>query len=172
MSAEETPLKRFASEVMVSSESKGSEHARQEVTHVPVSALEDLGIEAELIAKVPKEQAVIVARGVGDGLDACPIKPVLGEDRLCGSQNGLARVLCASRALPSRLPDSVILFSSPRLIASITFYVSNYLHNSQLERPCQEEIGAAEDEVFLQKCKEKMQISLILISANHELRMI
>jgi len=65
-----------------------------------------------------------------------------------------------------------MLFSSPGLISSVTLYVSNYLHNSQLERACQEEIGAGENKVFLQKCKEKMQISLILISAKHDLRMI
>src|SRR5258708_3118271 len=58
------------------------------------STLDPLRVEAELIAKVLKEQAFVVARFLRDGIDACAIETVFREDHFCRVENSLPRTLC------------------------------------------------------------------------------
>src|SRR5438105_40792 len=60
---------------------------------VPVDSLVHLRIKAKLITKVLKEQAFVVARSRGDGIDTCAIEPVFREYLFCCVKNRLPRPL-------------------------------------------------------------------------------
>ena len=80
---------------------KWGQDARLELGEVPVSTLVHCRIETELIAKVLKEQAFVIARRFRDGIDARTVEPVLREDLFCRIQDGLARPLRVVGAPPS-----------------------------------------------------------------------
>ena len=83
----------------------GREHTRQEFAHFPISPLEHLGIETKLITKVLKEQTFVVTRLRSDGVNRCPIKPVLSEHSFCRTQYGLACSLRIIDSFPTSFPS-------------------------------------------------------------------
>src|SRR6185437_11499708 len=67
----------------------GDEHTHQERIQFLVSTLEYLRIEAKLLPIVAKEQFLIVAREMRDGIDPRTIEAMLREDDFCRLQNRL-----------------------------------------------------------------------------------
>jgi len=101
---------------------KWGQDARLELGEVPVSTLVHCRIETELIAKVLKEQAFVIARRFRDGIDARTVDP-------CSAKTSSAAFRMASRALsaswgrPRLLPGSSMLTHLPFL----TGWLHNYL---------------------------------------------
>src|SRR5579859_4171230 len=89
-------------------------------SQVAVSALEHLGIEAELIPKVLKEQANVVARSLRNRVDACPIEAMFCEGRFRRIQNDLTCQPSITRpsSFASRFSHAILPFPSHTLLLS------------------------------------------------------
>ena len=76
-----------------------------------VGAPNDGCVQAQLIVKVLKDQAFVVARYFGNGIDARPVKAMFGKDFFSSIQNRFAGTFCivhSSSTLTSRLIHRIL----------------------------------------------------------------
>src|ERR1700730_1994817 len=103
---------------------QGDQDMRPELSEVPIDALVHCDIEAELIVKVLKEQAFVVARRFRDGIDPRPIEPVLREDLFRCIPDSLA---CALRVMWAPPSTSRFIHADSSLLFLLTDWITNYL---------------------------------------------
>ena len=103
---------------------KGGQDAHLKLSNFPISAPGHRFIEAELITKVLKEQAFVVASRFRDGIDPRPVETVLRKDRFCGVENCF-RAPSALWTRPRRRSGSSMY--TYRSFSYLTDCLNNYL---------------------------------------------
>src|SRR5579885_3169400 len=88
---------------------QGGHSLSRKRSQFPVNAPVHFGVQAELIAKVLKDQALVVARLRCDSIDPRAIEAVFREDFFRRVQNSLPRPLCVMHA-----PSSTLLWQRRR----------------------------------------------------------